>query len=348
MQFIDEAKIFVKSGDGGAGCVSFRREANVPKGGPDGGNGGRGGSVIIQGVPGLNTLIDFRFQQHFKAKKGDHGQGRNRNGASAKDLIIDVPVGTQVIDDNTGDLIIDIDAVDKRYVLAQGGQGGLGNTNFKSSINQAPKKATNGTSGEECWVWLKLKLLSDSGLVGLPNAGKSTFVSSVSRARPKIADYPFTTIRPQLGVVYVDDREFVIADIPGLIKGAHQGQGLGDQFLKHIERCGVLLHLIDGTEEDVVQAYRTIREELAGYNDALVEKEEILALNKIDALTEDEIEAKRLLLEQESGKKVYLISAVTQMGVEVVKRILLEKIKQLHNAGVADDTSSEPSGYSPI
>ncbi|MCH2037916.1 MAG: GTPase ObgE, partial [Rickettsiales bacterium] len=266
MQFIDEAKIFVKSGDGGAGCVSFRREANVPKGGPDGGNGGRGGSVIIQGIAGLNTLIDFRYQQHFKAKKGDHGQGRNRNGAAAKDLIINVPVGTQVIDGDSDELIIDIDSVEKHYVLAQGGQGGLGNTNFKSSVNQAPKKATNGTSGEERWVWLKLKLLSDSGLVGLPNAGKSTFVSSVSRARPKIADYPFTTLTPQLGVVYVDDSEFVIADIPGLIKGAHKGQGLGDQFLKHIERCGVLLHLIDATQEDVVEAYRVIREELQGYN----------------------------------------------------------------------------------
>ena len=348
MQFIDEAKIFIKSGDGGAGCVSFRREANVPKGGPDGGNGGRGGSVIIEGVAGLNTLIDFRYQQHFKAKKGDHGQGRNCNGAAAKDLIIHVPVGTQVIDDATDEILIDIDEVGKKYIAAKGGEGGLGNTAFKSSINQAPRKASKGTSGEESWLWLHLKLLSDAGLVGLPNAGKSTFLSSVSRARPKIADYPFTTLTPQLGVVYVDEKEFVMADIPGLIEGAHEGHGLGDQFLKHIERCGVLLHLIDSTQEDIVDAYKVIRNELQ--QSGLGEKEELIALSKSDAISEEELAEKKQLLEEKSGKNIHVLSSVSHDGIEKMKRLLIEKIlnNKPDNSKNDDKDDNISKKYSPI
>lgn len=336
MQFIDEAKIYIKSGDGGAGCVSFRREVNVPKGGPDGGDGGRGGSIIAIGVESLNTLIDYRYQQHFRAKKGEHGQGRQRNGAAAKDLIIHLPVGTQIMDGETEELLMDIDEVGKEYLLAKGGDGGLGNVHFKSSTNQAPRKATEGTKGEENWIWLKLKLLSDVGLVGLPNAGKSTFVAAVSRAKPKIADYPFTTLIPKLGVVYVDQEEFVISDIPGLIRGAHLGHGLGDQFLKHIERCRVLLHLVDATQDEVATAYRTIREELQGYDEQLGEKEEILALSKIDALTEEMIAEKKTALEQESGKKVFILSAHTTAGVEEVKRSLMQIIRKKNTVEVTE------------
>lgn len=322
MNFIDEAKIFVKSGDGGAGCVSFRREAHVPRGGPDGGNGGRGGHIIVECVKGKNTLIDFRYQQHFKAKKGQHGMGRNRTGHDAKDVIIQVPQGTEILAEDKETVIADFTEVGQKIVLAKGGDGGLGNVNFKSSVNQAPKRATEGWEGEEKWVWLHLKLMADVGLVGLPNAGKSTFLASVSRAKPKIADYPFTTLEPSLGVVYIDEKEFVMADIPGLIEGASHGVGLGHRFLAHVERCKSLLHLVDGTQEDVVNAYQTIRQELAEYGYGLTDKKEILALNKCDALTDEMIEEKKKELEEVAGKKVFVISGVTKKGVDEVLRVL--------------------------
>lgn len=351
MHFIDEVKINIKSGDGGAGCVSFRREKFIEHGGPDGGNGGRGGSVILEAVDGLNTLIDFRYQQHFKAPKGEHGKGKNRSGASRPDLIITVPIGTQVFDEFGEELIADMRHAGQQIILAKGGDGGLGNAHFKSSTNQAPKRSTPGWPGEERWVWLKLKLISDAGLVGLPNAGKSTFLAAVSRAKPKIADYPFTTLVPQLGVVYIDNTEFVLADIPGLIEGAHDGQGLGDRFLKHIERCGVLLHLVDGTQEDVGLAYTTIRKELEKYNPELVEKQEILALNKCDALTEEDIQQKKKVLEKVSRRKVFLCSGVTGMGKEEILRILYKDILIFRENEAEEERATqfhEKSPYSPI
>ncbi len=327
MQFIDEVKIFVKSGDGGQGCVSFLRAANMPLGGPDGGDGGRGGSVILECVQGLNTLIDFRYTQHFKAKKGGQGMGKQRTGESGEDLIIKVPAGTQVFDESGEELVIDMTHVGQRIILAKGGDGGLGNLHFKTSTNRAPRKATPGWPGNEKWLWLRLKLLSDAGLVGMPNAGKSTFLSKVSRAKPKIADYPFTTLKPQLGVVYVDEKEFVLADIPGLIEGAHEGLGLGDRFLKHVERCGVLLHLIDGTLDDVAKAYKTIRHELEQYSDLLIDKQEIIAINKCDALTDDVIAKKKKALEKATKKKVHTISTASGQGLEPVLRELYKNIK---------------------
>ncbi len=327
MQFIDEAKIFIRSGDGGKGSASFRREAHIPRGGPDGGNGGRGGHVIFQSIAGLNTLIDFRYTQHFKAERGNGGRGAMRDGAKGKDIIIDVPVGTQIFDEDEEIIIFDFTEVGQSFTIAKGGDGGLGNVNFKSSTNQAPRRSTPGYPGEELWVWLKLKLLSDAGLVGLPNAGKSTFVNQVTRAKPKIADYPFTTLRPQLGVAYIDQKEFVIADIPGLIEGAHEGHGLGIRFLKHVERCGVILHLIDATEDDIIENYRIIRRELEKYSTVLANKTEIVALNKCDALMEDEIELKKEYLEQEIGKVPYTISAFAGTGTEEVLRHLIKEIE---------------------
>ncbi len=328
MHFIDEAKIFLKSGDGGNGCVSFRREANVPRGGPDGGDGGRGGSVIARCVAGLNTLIDFRYTQHFKARKGGNGSGRDRSGLASEDLYINVPVGTEIIDDISGLVIKDFTEVGEELVLATGGRGGVGNAHFKSSINQAPRYAQDGSPGEELWVWLKLKLLSDVGLVGLPNAGKSTFLSVTSRAKPKIAGYPFTTLKPMLGVVYVDEREFVIADLPGLIEGAHEGVGLGIRFLKHVERCGVILHLIDGTEDDVVGSYKTIRNELAMYSNKLLDKKEIIALNKSDSIDEKDLKKKKAALKKASGKEVFVISGATGDGIKDVLRVLLKIVDE--------------------
>lgn len=326
MQFLDEAKIFIKSGDGGNGCISFRRERNVPYGGPNGGNGGRGGSVTFIGVDNLNTLIDFRYQQHFKAGKGRHGEGSNCHGADGENITIYVPVGTVILDENKEHEIADITEAGQELTLVKGGNGGFGNTHFKSSVNRAPRRANPGLPGEEQWLWLRLKLLSDAGLVGLPNAGKSTFLAATTRATPKIADYPFTTLTPQLGVVYVDQREFVLADIPGLIEGAHEGLGLGDRFLGHVERCGVLLHLIDGTQDDVVESYRIIRHELESYDYELGEKTEIIALNKCDAMIEEDIHEKQQLLQQASGKKVYTISAAAQDGTEDMLRLLLKEI----------------------
>lgn len=327
MKFLDEAKIYIRSGDGGKGCVSFRREKFIPLGGPDGGDGGRGGSVVAQCVPGLNTLIDFRYQQHFKAKKGQHGMGSNRTGYSAEDLMIDLPIGTQIFEDDKETLVADLTRAGQRLVLARGGKGGLGNQHFKSSTNQAPRQFTPGEEGEERWLWLRMKLMSDAGLLGLPNAGKSTFLSAVSRARPKIADYPFTTLTPQLGVVYVDGKEFVLADIPGLIEGASEGVGLGLKFLSHVERSGVLLHMIDGTQEDVVAAYNTIRGELKSYSQALYSKPELVALNKCDALSPEAIKEKCAALKKASKQKIWPISAVTNDGVTAVLREMMDVIE---------------------
>ncbi len=327
MKFLDQAKIYVRSGDGGAGCVSFRREANVPRGGPDGGDGGRGGDVIAEAVEGLNTLIDFRYQQHFKAKGGTHGMGSNRTGAAGADLVVKVPVGTLVLDEDQESVVADLNAVGRRALLAQGGIGGKGNAHFKSSTNRAPRHAQPGTDGEEHWYWLRLKLIADAGLVGLPNAGKSTFLSRVTRAKPKIADYPFTTLHPQLGVVATSGEEFVIADIPGLIEGAHQGAGLGDRFLGHIERCGVLLHLIDGSGEDPGAAYRTVREELEAYGYGLEDKTEIVALNKTDLL--DDETSKRLARDISAVAKtdVALVSCATGDGLEALLQQVLRAIQ---------------------
>lgn len=328
MKFLDEAKIFVKSGDGGAGCVSFRREKFIPEGGPDGGDGGRGGSIIIRTATGLNTLIDFRFQQHYKAKKGQHGMGSQCYGKGSDDMTLLVPVGTQIFEDDKVTLIADMDQPDQELILCKGGRGGLGNMHFKSPTNQAPRQSTPGEHGEEKWIWLKLKLLSDAGLLGLPNAGKSTFLAAVTAAKPKIADYPFTTLHPQLGVVRANEREFVLADIPGLIEGAAEGRGLGTRFLGHIERCGVLLHLIDSTQEDVVAAYDTVRTELEAFSDLVNDKPEIIALNKIDAIDEKEMKAKRKALEKHTGKAVYHISAAGRIGIDEVVDVMLRTIDE--------------------
>src|SRR5882724_10066442 len=292
MKFLDEAKVYVRSGDGGNGCVAFRREKFIEFGGPSGGNGGRGGDVVIEVVDGLNTLIDYRYQQHFKAQKGTNGMGKDRHGANGKAIVLKVPMGTQIFDEDRETMIHDFTTVGEKFVLAEGGNGGFGNAHFKSSTNRAPRNANPGQLGEERWLWLRLKLIADAGLVGLPNAGKSTFLAATTRAKPKIADYPFTTLHPQLGVVHVDEKEFVLADIPGLIEGAHEGAGLGTRFLGHVERCGVLIHLVDGTQEDVAGAYKTIRAELKSYSPVLAAKPEILCLNKCDALTPEDIAEK--------------------------------------------------------
>ncbi|NQU58517.1 MAG: GTPase ObgE [Rhodospirillales bacterium] len=322
MKFLDQAKIFIKSGDGGDGCVGFRREKNIPHGGPNGGNGGRGGDVVVQCVDGLNTLIDFRYQQHFKAKRGTHGMGSNRDGPKGQTMIIKVPVGTQILDEENEEVLADFTEVGQSQTLASGGDGGHGNAHFKTSTNQAPRRYDPGWPGQEMWIWLRLKLIADAGLVGLPNAGKSTFLAAVSRARPKIADYPFTTLHPNLGVVGVDEEEFVIADIPGLIEGAHEGAGLGTRFLGHVERCGVLLHLVDGTADDVAESYRIIRGELEAYGGILKDKIEIVALNKCDALTEDDIAENVAALKKASGSEVMKLSGIAGLGVPEMLRAL--------------------------
>src|SRR5690625_1027108 len=326
MKFLDEAKIYIRSGDGGAGASSFRREKYIEFGGPDGGNGGRGGDVIAEAVEGLNTLIDFRYAQHFKAERGRHGAGRERTGAAGKPLTIEVPVGTQIFAEDKETLLADLTEVGQRIVLAKGGDGGFGNTHFKTSTNRAPRRSDPGWPGEERWIWLRLKLIADAGLVGLPNAGKSTFLSSVSRARPKIADYPFTTLHPNLGVVRVEDQEFVLADIPGLIEGASEGAGLGTRFLGHVERCRVLLHLVEGTSEDPVAAYRTVRQELTAYGHGLDSKPEVLALNKSDALDEEMLKKRQQELAEAAGKEVRLTSGVSGRGVRELLFGLLQEI----------------------
>ena len=326
MKFLDQAKVYLRSGDGGAGCVSFRREKFIEFGGPDGGDGGRGGDIVIEAVDGLNTLIDYRYQQHFKAQRGHHGSGRNRTGGRAEDVVLRVPVGTQVLDDDQEMVLADMTEAGQRVVLLKGGDGGFGNQHFKSSTNRAPRQSTEGWAGEERWVWLRLKLIADAGLVGLPNAGKSTFLSVVSRARPKIADYPFTTLTPHLGVVTLGEHEFVIADIPGLIEGAHEGHGLGDRFLGHVERTRILLHLVDGTQEDVVAAYRVVRGELEAYGHGLDEKPELIGLNKCDALVPEEIAEKAAALAEAAGRPVMTLAGAARQGVEPVLFKLIEAI----------------------
>src|SRR5947209_8597077 len=326
MKFLDEAKVYIRSGDGGNGCVAFRREKFIEFGGPSGGNGGRGGDVIIEVADGLNTLIDYRYQQHFKGQKGTNGMGKDRHGANGRDIVLKVPLGTQIFDEDRETLIHDFTNVGERFVLAEGGNGGFGNAHFKSSTNRAPRNANPGQEGEERWIWLRLKLIADAGLVGLPNAGKSTFLSVVSAAKPKIADYPFTTLHPQLGVVNSDGREFVLADIPGLIEGAHEGAGLGDRFLGHVERCRVLLHLIDATCEHAGQAYKTVRTELEAYEGQLAEKIEIVALNKIDAVSPIELKKQRDRLKRAAKKTPLLVSGVTGEGVPEALKALVEVI----------------------
>jgi GTP-binding protein len=327
MKFLDQAKIYLRSGDGGDGVVAFRRERFIEFGGPDGGNGGKGGDIVFEAVPNLNTLIDFRYTQHFRARKGGNGAGSDRTGAGSSDVVIKVPIGTQIFADDQETLLADLDEPGKRIVLCRGGDGGHGNAHFKSSTNRAPRRADKGWPGEERWVWLRLKLIADVGLVGLPNAGKSTFLSVVSAAKPKIADYPFTTLHPQLGVVRLSaTEEFVIADIPGLIEGAHDGAGLGDRFLGHVERCAVLLHLVDGAAGDVVQAWRTVRAELAGYGGGLAEKPEIIGLNKSDAMTPREISARRAALRKASGRPVFVLSGASHEGVPEVLRALQQAV----------------------
>ncbi len=327
MKFLDQAKIYLRSGDGGDGVVAFRREKFIEFGGPDGGNGGKGGDIVFQAVSNLNTLLDFRYTQHFRAKKGGNGAGSDRTGANAPDVTINVPLGTQIMDDDRETLLADLIAPGQRVTLLRGGDGGFGNTHFKSSTNRAPRRADKGWPGQERWVWLRLKLIADAGLVGLPNAGKSTLLAAVSAARPKIADYPFTTLVPQLGVVRLSAmEEFVLADIPGLIEGAHEGVGLGDRFLGHVERCAVLLHLIDGAAGDVVRAWRTVRAELAAYGGGLAGKPELIGLNKTDAMTPREAAARRSALARASGERVMLLSGATSQGVPELLRALADMI----------------------
>ncbi len=327
MKFLDQAKIYLRSGDGGNGVIAFRREKFMEFGGPDGGDGGRGGDVIFVAAENLNTLIDFRYTQHFRAPKGGNGAGSDRTGAGANDVVIQVPVGTQIIADDKETLLADLDTPGLRITLCRGGDGGHGNAHFKSSTNRAPRKASPGYPGEERWVWLRLKLIADVGLVGLPNAGKSTFLSVVSAARPKIADYPFTTLHPQLGVVRLSHaEEFVIADIPGLIRGAHEGAGLGDRFLGHVERCAVLLHLVDGAAGNVVRAWRTVRHELQEYGGGLAEKPELLVLNKTDAMTAREAISRRSALEKAAGQPVMLLSGATGENLPAVLRALMGRV----------------------
>ena len=343
MKFLDETKVFLKSGDGGNGCASFRREKFIEYGGPNGGDGGRGGDVWIVAVGGLNTLIDYRYRQHFKAARGQSGMGRDRTGSKGSDMVLKVPAGTQVLDEDKEIVLADLTEEGQRVRLLVGGDGGFGNTHFKSSTNRAPRRADPGWPGEEREVWLRLKLIADAGLIGLPNAGKSTFLAASSRARPKIADYPFTTLHPNLGVVYVDETEFVLADIPGLIEGAHEGHGLGDRFLAHVERCSVLLHLVDGTQEDVAGAYRTIRGELEAYEHGLTDKPEIVALNKIDAIDPADLAERDAALRQACGRDVLYLSGVSGAGAEIVRRTLLKVVKEARNpSGGRDGEPYQP------
>lgn len=356
MKFLDQAKIYIQSGDGGAGCVSFRREKYIEFGGPNGGDGGKGGSVYIEAVPNLNTLIDFRYHQHFKAQKGRNGMGSDKTGPKGEDIVIKVPVGTEVLADDQETLIVDMLEPGQRFMIAKGGDGGRGNAQFKSSTNQAPRYAEPGWPGQEMWVWLRLKVIADVGLIGMPNAGKSTFLSVVTKARPKIADYPFTTLHPNLGVAWVDNYEVVIADIPGLIEGAHEGVGLGDRFLKHVERCSAFLHMIDGTQEDVVKAYKDIRRELELYDEVLKNKPEVVVLNKCDSLDKEETAEKKAALEKASGKKVFVISAIAKQGIfdclievnKYITRDRRQKDDEVEETVVDDAAEPEKKSWSPL
>jgi len=326
MKFLDEAKVYIASGAGGNGCVSFRREKFIEFGGPNGGDGGNGGGVFVEAVNGLNTLIDYRYQQHFKAQRGGNGMGKDRAGANGKDVVLKVPVGTQVYEEDGETLLADLTLVGQRVAISKGGNGGFGNAHFKSSTNRAPRHANPGQPGEERTIRLRLKLIADAGLIGLPNAGKSTFLASVSAAKPKIADYPFTTLHPQLGVVDIDGREFVLADLPGLIEGAHEGTGLGDRFLGHTERCRVLLHLIDGTVEDAGAAYRTVRAELEAYGHGLTGKPEIVAISKSDAMTPEAIKSQSAKLKKACKKTPLVLSSQSRQGVPETLRALWKVI----------------------
>ncbi len=345
MKFLDEAKVYIRSGDGGNGCVSFRREKFIEYGGPNGGDGGKGGDVIVQAVDGLNTLIDYRYQQHFTAKNGGAGMGKDRHGANGPDVILKVPVGTQIYDEDGETLLADLTQVGESLELLRGGNGGFGNAHFKSSTNRSPRHANPGQIGIELTIRLRLKLIADAGVIGLPNAGKSTFLAAVSAAKPKIADYPFTTLHPQLGVVDVDGREFVVADLPGLIEGAHEGIGLGDRFLGHVERCRVLLHLVDGTGEDAGAAYKTVRSELSAYGHELVDKPEIVALTKADALTPDNIKQQIARLQRVSKKTPLVISAVSGEGVPPALRALFKVIDEARRR--ADEPSVVDAAWHP-
>ena len=345
MKFLDQAKVYLRSGDGGDGVVAFRREKFLEFGGPDGGNGGKGGDIMFEAAADLNTLIDFRYTQHFRAKKGGNGAGSDRTGAGARDVVIHVPVGTEILAEDHETLLADMDASGKRVVVLRGGDGGFGNAHFKSATNRAPRKATKGWPGEERWVWLRLKLIADVGLVGLPNAGKSTFLARVSAARPKIADYPFTTLHPQLGVVRLSAaEEFVIADIPGLIEGAHEGAGLGDRFLGHVERCAVLLHLVDGAAGDVVKAWRTVRRELGAYGAGLAEKPQLIGLNKADAMTPRQTAARLAALRKASGARVMLLSGVTGQGMPELLRQLQAMQKERSTRRCVEDAGAGAQG----
>jgi len=346
MKFLDEAKIYLQSGAGGNGCVSFRREKYIPDGGPDGGNGGKGGDVVFQVDPDLNTLIDYRYQQHFKAQRGQGGAGRDRTGAGGEDIVLTVPPGTQILSEDKNHVLMDLTEEGSQTTFLEGGKGGRGNASFKSSTNRAPRQFEEGEPIQEMTVWLRLKLLADAGMLGLPNAGKSTFLAAVSAAKPKVADYPFTTLHPQLGVVAVGTNAFVLADIPGLIEGASDGTGLGTRFLGHIERCGVLIHLVDGLSDDVVADYETIRTELSQYGAGLTEKLTLLALNKADAMTDDEKSEKKAALEKASGGDVALVSAATGEGIDD----LLARAYQIIQDNKEDPAAlpASPKGWSPV
>lgn len=342
MKFLDQAKIYVKSGDGGNGCVGFRREKFIEFGGPNGGDGGKGGDVWVACVANLNTLIDYRYQQHFKAKNGEGGMGQNRTGANGSDCVIKVPPGTQVYAEDGETLLADMTTPGERVLISRGGNGGFGNAHFKSATNQAPRHANPGLPGEELTLWLRLKLIADAGLVGLPNAGKSTFLAAVSAAKPKVADYPFTTLHPNLGVVRAGDTDFVLADIPGLIAGAHEGAGLGDRFLGHVERCRVLLHLIDVTEADVALAYRTVRRELKAYSAELAKKKEIVALSKVDAVDAATVNEKLSALKKAARKTPLVLSAVSGQGMKEALFALAREIGRAHGNEDEDEAASKP------
>jgi GTPase len=348
MKFLDEAKVYIRSGDGGNGCVSFRREKFIEFGGPNGGDGGKGGDVIALAVEGLNTLIDYRYQQHFTAKNGGAGMGKDRHGANGADAVLKVPVGTQIYEADGETLLADLTEPGQAAALARGGNGGFGNAHFKTSTNRAPRRANPGQPGEELTIRLRLKLIADAGIVGLPNAGKSTFLAAVSAAKPKIADYPFTTLTPQLGVVEIDGREFVLADIPGLIEGAHEGIGLGDRFLGHVERCRVLLHLVDGTTDDAAAAYKTVRAELAAYGHGLADKPEIVALSKADALSAEASKRQLARLKRAAGRSPLLVSAVSGQGVADTLRALLNVIEKARgNVDTAGAAGQARPAWSP-
>ncbi len=348
MHFLDQAKIFVRSGTGGPGAVSFRREKFIEYGGPDGGNGGKGGDIVFEAVAGLNTLIDFRYTQHFRAPRGQGGSGSNRTGGGGEDLVIKVPVGTQILSEDKEEVLLDFTKVGQREVFLRGGDGGRGNASYKTSTNRAPRQHGTGWPCEEAWVWLRLKLLADAGLVGLPNAGKSTFINAVTNAQAKVGEYAFTTTRPQLGVVRHKSREFVIADIPGLIEGAADGAGIGDRFLGHIERCRVLLHLVDANGDDVAESYRIVREELEAYGAGLADKPQVVALNKIDTLDDELIAALSAELEEASGSPVIPLSGAAGTGVDWVLDSLIEAIGPAPGAVAPDDEGEDVMEWSPL